>query len=569
MSNMWKSQEIRKGTSMGKILSVEIKHSEVRVVQIEKKGKKSRILSSFRFFIPNGLLEDGFIQDPQELGNKLKEELEKRNLHKVKKVCFSIYSTRIASKEVYLPFVKKKRIMDMIEVNANEYFPVDISQYVLSYDIIDIIEEKSEAVAQEKQEKKENKQYHLMIYATPKALTSCYKELAQNAELELIAMDYSNNSIYHAVKKEYETGVHMMIKIEENESVITIIRDGKLSLQRSLNYGLDAALETVISNPIFNAGGDMQKGWEILYRKKCIYPTLDMERIEQYRERDSYEIWEGKREITESFRYLIGNISRIMDYYISRHAGVEFSSISYGGAGCEVKGLGELLTEELRQEIFPIKELKGLKYDKTLSEEHDILGVFIANVGSMYADMNIMEHVVQKKDKEQLGLGGAWLIFGAGAVAAIALSSFSLTTHYFTQKEKERLTAEISKRQEAEQIYNAYVEQKNTYEQMKSIFEYTKTPNENLVSFLEEMEEKMPSSILVESFSSTGSDVNFSVKVPSKAVAAKVIMQLRTFERLSDVSVSSLTKNESGEYLFSVACTYAESAKITVSQENS
>lgn len=47
-------------------------------------------------------------------------------------------SSRIASREVRIPFVKKNRIQSIIQENATDYFPIDISGYVLSYSMIDI-----------------------------------------------------------------------------------------------------------------------------------------------------------------------------------------------------------------------------------------------------------------------------------------------------------------------------------------------------------------------------------------------------------------------------------------------
>lgn len=550
---------------MAKVLSIEIKSSKIRVAEIEKRGKRSRIVSCFRFLLPPHLVEDGFIRNPEEVGQILKEELEKRKLHKVKNVHFSIYSTRIAGKEVYLPYVKKKRIFSMIELNASEYFPIDVSQYVLSYDVIDIIEKQDEG--SQEQNKKPEKQYRLMVYATPKALTSCYHETAQYAELHLMGMDYSSNSVYQVMKKEHPEGVHMLLKIERKESVITIVRDGKLSLQRSVNYGIDQALETIAATPVFGTDGDYVKGWEVLREKKCLYPTLDFTRFDMYKERDPYELWEAKCEVTEGFRYLIGNISRIMDYYLSRNAGVEFQSISYAGAGCAVKGLNDLLTEELGQEVKPLTSLKDIKYDESISEQRDSLGVFIAHMGSMYSDVNIMELTVRKKNREKENLGGAWLIFGIGTVSALILAGVGITNNYLYENERDRLNSKISENRDVEDVYNAYISQKKTYDELTQMLEYTKTPNENFVQLLEEMEEKMPSSIVVDSLSSTGTDLNFSARVPSKAVAAKVISQLRTFESITNISVASITKNENGEYSFSITCTYIDQSPIALSQE--
>ena len=57
---------------------------------------------------------------------------------------------------------------------------------------------------------------------------------------------------------------------------------------------------------------------------------------------------------------------------------------------------------------------------------------------------------------------------------------------------------------------------KYNYENFQRMYQYTNTPNEGLKTFLEEMEEKMPSDITVETFSSTGTQVSFSMRVSSQ-----------------------------------------------------
>ena len=72
----------------------------------------------------------------------------------------------------------------------------------------------------------------------------------------------------------------------------------------------------------------------------------------------------------------------------------------------------------------------------------------------------------------------------------------------------------------------------------------------------------MPSDITVESFSSTGSQVSFSMRVTSKSAAANTIMQLRTFESLATVTTTGIDEAEDGTVSMSVACTYAGPAPL-------
>ena len=72
----------------------------------------------------------------------------------------------------------------------------------------------------------------------------------------------------------------------------------------------------------------------------------------------------------------------------------------------------------------------------------------------------------------------------------------------------------------------------------------------------------MPSDITVETFSSTGTQVSFSMRVSSKSAAANTLMQLRTFESLATVTTTGLDEAEDGTVSMSVICTYAEPAPL-------
>lgn len=91
---------------MAKILSIEVEASQVRVAEIEVRGKKGRIFNCFCIPAPQGAVEDGQIRDTKSLAEVLREELSQRKI-KTKKVYFATGSTRIASREVRIPFVRQ------------------------------------------------------------------------------------------------------------------------------------------------------------------------------------------------------------------------------------------------------------------------------------------------------------------------------------------------------------------------------------------------------------------------------------------------------------------------------
>ena len=543
---------------MAKILSIEAEASQIRVAEVEVRGKKGRIYNCFCIPAPQGAVEDGQIRDTKTLGENLKAELSQRKI-KTKKVYFATGSTRIASREVRIPFVKANRIQSIVEANATDYFPIDVSKYVLSYSVVDVESQKSE------DGKEETKQYHLMVYAAPKAISAAYSEFAENAGLTMTGITYTGDSIYHSVKDAYAKGTHILVKVEYTGTSITVIRDGELTLQRNINYGVDSAAETVRAFPEFGDRLDANEALDVLCSRKCINPFLDMESFDEEISDEDRKLETARAEVTESLRYLIGNISRIMDYYISRHTDTNFDSIVCCGLGAQIKGLMQLLTNELGQQVDVLQEFKNFALPAGGDAQEACLYAAVLSPGT--SGVNLMDKVNRKKNEKKETLSGAIIICVVGTVAGVVLTAAGYANRIYQQHEQERLNQRISEESSIEEIYSAYTNAKAQYDNYQNMYQYTNTPNEGLKTFIEELEEKMPSDITVENFSSTGTQVSFSMRVGSKSAAANTIMQLRTFESLSTVTTTGIDEAEDGTVSLSVLCTYSDPAPLDSSGE--
>ena len=543
---------------MARILSIEAEASQIRVAEVEVRGKKGKIHNCFCIPAPQGAVEDGQIRDTKTLGENLKAELSQRKI-RTKKVYFATGSTRIASREVRIPFVKANRIQSIIEANATDYFPIDVSKYVLSYSVVDVESQKSE------DGKEETKQYHLMVYAAPKAISAAYSEFAENAGLTMTGITYTGDSIYHSVKDEYAKGTHILVKVEYTGTSITVIRDGELTLQRNINYGVDSAAETVRAFPEFGDRLDANEALDVLCSRKCINPFLDMESFDEEISDEDRKLETARAEVTESLRYLIGNISRIMDYYISRHTDTNFDSIVCCGLGAQVKGMMQLLTNELGQQVDVLQEFKNFALPAGRNAQEVCLYAAVLSPGT--SGVNLMDKVNRKKKEKKETLSGAIIICVVGTVAGVVLTAAGYANRIYQQHEQERLNQRISEESSIEEIYSAYTNAKAQYDNYQNMYQYTNTPNEGLKTFIEELEEKMPSDITVENFSSTGTQVSFSMRVGSKSAAANTIMQLRTFESLSTVTTTGIDEAEDGTVSLSVLCTYSDPAPLDSSEE--
>ena len=538
---------------MARFLSIEAESTQIRVGEVEISGRKGRMLQCFCVPVPQGSVEDGQIRDTKGLGELLRQQLNERGI-RTKKAWFVTGSTRIASREVQIPLVKKSRIQSIIEANATDYFPIDVTKYVMSYIILGITGEKGKKgeEAEQKKAADQERQYRLMVYASPKAISTAYYEFAQSAGLTLSGITFTGNTVYQTVQEEYTSGAHILIKVELENTGISIIRDGKLSFQRNINYGMESAVETIRSFPQFGDRLEVQDALQLLSDKKWIYPSLDGQIGE---EPDTV-----KSEVTESLRYLVGNISRIMDYYISRNGDVNFESIVLCGMGGQVQGLAELLTQELGQKVELLTKIT--RYSVPETNKNEGLFLYIAVMDPVKSGLNLMEKTGRKQKEVKETLSGAWVVFGVGALAAVALAVAGVGARIYQTHEQERLNQRIAEEQSIEDVYAAYNNAKSQYDNFQSMYAYTNTPNEGLEAFIQEMEEKMPSSITVETFSSTGSQVSFSMRVASKSEAANTLIQLRTFDSLSSVTTTGIDEGEDGTVTISVTCTYRNPALL-------
>lgn len=538
---------------MARFLSIEAESTQIRVGEVEISGRKGRMLQCFCVPVPQGSVEDGQIRDTKGLGELLRQQLNERGI-RTKKAWFVTGSTRIASREVQIPLVKKSRIQSIIEANATDYFPIDVTKYVMSYIILGITGEKGKKgeEAEQKKAADQERQYRLMVYASPKAISTAYYEFAQSAGLTLSGITFTGNTVYQTVQEEYTSGAHILVKVELENTGISIIRDGKLSFQRNINYGMESAVETIRSFPQFGDRLEVQDALQLLSEKKWIYPSLDGQIGE---EPDTV-----KSEVTESLRYLVGNISRIMDYYISRNGDVNFESIVLCGMGGQVQGLAELLTQELGQKVELLTKIT--RYSVPDTNKHEGLFLYIAVMDPVKSGLNLMEKTGRKQKEVKETLSGAWVVFGVGALAAVALATAGVGARIYQTHEQDRLNQRIAEEQSIEDVYAAYNNAKSQYDNFQSMYAYTNTPNEGLEAFIQEMEEKMPSSITVETFSSTGSQVSFSMRVASKSEAANTLIQLRTFDSLSSVTTTGIDEGEDGTVTMSVTCTYRNPALL-------
>lgn len=521
-----------------KILSIEIGVDVTHVLEMDYRVKNPKVYRSFSFQTPVGVIGEAGVRKSEEFRTALHKLLDANKI-KTRKTLFVVNSGKIASREVLIPMIKENRIKDFLNTNSADFFPVDLSRYQLVY--------RNEGVVQQDTVKKRK----LYVFAVPGDLVQSYEELADFCSLELTALDYVGNSIFQMMHKAVGNNICCSVKLDNNATMITIINQGMVVLQRTVFYGFEEVEKVVVDSGLFPKE-QYPAAMDILQQTDCLDAN-------QAAPEDAMNAM--RAEAVEALRPMIGNIRRVLDYYQSRNNGAEVKECFLIGNGAYIKGLDRLMSLELKLPVH-LQEKDVLNGFRTSGGRLDAMyeacyGAAIQPLDFVFGSAQTAKIIEEKKKRELLAAKLIGLLCVACAVILLALSGVQriALSHELNNLNKQKDELEY-----IQDIYNAYVDTKSQYDDVTKMNGKTETVSDALADAIEEMEEKFPSGVKVTSLTSNGEGISMDIEVSTKEEAAKILQNLATFDAFRSVTTNGITEStdENGKITvtFSVMCTY-------------
>ena len=492
-----------------KILSITLGTTSAKIAEIEKTGKKIQVYSAYDIPLSEGICDDGFILDVDSLASELSGYLQTYKIRN-KKIAFSIASKRIASKEVIIPFVKEKQIKGLIEMNAQDYFPVgNIEDYLLSYSIIETVKNA------------ENTQYRLNVVAAPVELLEGYTNLAKALKCTAEIVDYAGNAILQVLKTQAHTGeINAILQLGYESTVINIMNGNVQIMQRSIASGLNA-LTAAVSESV---GLDEEDSIAFL------------------EDNDIGKICSAYPDVKYICDSLVSSIGRIFEYYNSRSSDHPITGVMYIGDATFVNGIGALLSEGLGVEAAEIHRLNCVQTkSKTLTNE--AATNFLANIGAVIEPMNLK---YDKKDEEEKAKEEGKLPWGfviISFMAAVALVAGSFTMYYLAKQERNKLSSQLNALSNVQQIEVQLSEAQAKLSAIEEFYNSTKGPNDSLLRLIKDMEKVMPKGMSIENFTLSDGTVTLTGGGTGKESVAKFIQQMRDLKYVKDVKVDLISES--------------------------
>jgi len=516
-----------------KVLNIEVGDRIIKVCVSARHGKKFQILDSFMFQTPEMSVTDGQIANPEAVAEALKEALASRGNGEVKNVVFTLTSAKVATREVMLPPVKDNRIKTVVETNASEYFPVDMSTYRISCNLLERVGGETPGC-------------RVLVMAAPRQLLESYVRLAEAAGLQLDAVDFCGNSQYQVLRGIQDDGVVMYVDVNVTNTFVTFMKSGILLLQRNFSVGGDELITAAL-----HAAG-----------------RSDKEYLKTMQDAGDPAFLGGlltAEQQSDCLSRLVSGIVRSADFFKSDHTDLPATKVVLMGTCSHLAGLREMIGHEIGLDTVLLHDVAGIQFVANSAEG---VSSYISCIGSLVAPLDLLpEELLAQKRKKQKKTDGNPIRTGivicvACILAGAAISAFSIFRYLDTLSRRDAMQSRIDSLSSVDVTYNTYVLYKQTDENLTAVGDYAKNPNAGLTAFLSELEKKMPSSVLVLSATCDDKGVTMNVTAPSMKEAAVVISQLRSFDSIVNIEVSTITEttDETGTTTasFSISCSYEQ-----------
>ncbi len=564
------------------VVSIEVGAAQTRLAVLEMGKSKQKIKNAVIFTTPDGAIEDGYIRDTGLFADQLSIEMRNAGIT-IKDLVFTISSNKVISREVVVTAPKEKLVKNIVRAEMHEYFPMDISEYLVAYSIIGHDEDTDE--------------FRLIVYAAPENLIRCYYSLASEMRCSIEAIDIAGNSMYQWLKRSSLQDVSLVMQINENASVLTILDKGELGVQRTVGYGSCTMADALVDTHAYDDINNQARALEFLRTQNFLKTKSGDQSIledEAWRKNELAQICESRfrrmeeddedeavggsierllsdeeilnrrinarDEVAEAARLLTDNVRRVMEYYTTKNPDADVQRVYITGSGSSIMGMVDMISFELGLpvEIYDVTE--GVTFEGAAESVAEFGADFLTCFGATVEPLRLRpaEADVAEQKKNLSILAGAIFVAAVAILGVlIVITNIQISSE---EKKKEQFEAEIQRLayiEELEQIYNA---SKQSIDFMANADELTFSIGEQLNGIVQALEMELPTRALVHSFNLSGTTLTMNMSTVTKEESAKVLLQLKQIPYITNVTIGGIVESKDEttnrtQVTFSVTCT--------------
>ncbi len=494
-----------------KFLSIDIGSERIKIAHIQNKGKKLQILGTILIPTPANSIKDGTIHGQEELTGVIRNALMTEKI-KEKNVIFSISSSKVITREVELPYLKPKKMKNIIRMNAEEYFPVKLEDYCMDYTVTDVVESE------------EGKKAKVNIFAAHSGLVNQYVELAENCRLNICNVDYSGNSVVSYILNEKYEGTNLFLDIGAGNTMVTIMSKNVVKFSRNLLFGTKLINESIMNH------------FEVDY-DEATKISKERQLLKSEREENTYL----SNDVTGGMDQILNGVSRLVDYYTSRNKlGVE--KIYLLGGGAEIYGVEDYVEKFFNVKAEKIEAPQSLSFKEKQRDEAVQL-YFPTAIGSSLSTINLLPDAIKNRELEATKRRLPYLIILFIIVAMAAFYYNQYTNLQKLQRQKSSIESQIADMQEIVEIKAEYESLVEKEAFRRTLDQLSTRRSDEILSLIQGLERTMPKESFITSLTDSEQMLTLEYTVSNEATLAQLLTYLK--------GISGVTEEGEMQPLFS------------------
>lgn len=492
-----------------KVLVVRITPQHVYIANMEQGVQRPTLFGYVTVPTPEGTMDDGMVLDIPTVAKTITDAWSAQGW-KTNDIIFDIVSSKIASRETSVPVGDKKKFDQYAKAQIQELFPVDPTRYTFSY----VLQGEEHAAGEDG----DGMVQDVIAYAIPTEILDSYYTLADSMNAGIFALEADGNSLFQIMRRQVKSGVSMSIQVNKDNSSISIMSNERMLLQRVIPYGITVFTDLMVQADEFNS-----KSYEEAY-KSLTGSHLILERLNSPNPADDAEL-ARRIALTDNSDLLIGNISRVIEYYNSRYRDMPINQILCIGPGSHIGGFQRLLANELGIEVITPDNLEDIKRAKGFFPDKDYL-TYLNCYGAVFNPVGFKSEAVAEKEAKKGSMVGPTAIFVVCLALAVVLSGFSITMLLFAQNENNEWKKKEQSLQHYQDEFDELTEKETSYYSSKRLEDITDTHNNHATELLKQLELAMPTSFVLQGMTSSEDSVTFNIQTTADLNEVSAALQI-------------------------------------------
>ncbi|WP_419873950.1 type IV pilus biogenesis protein PilM [Candidatus Pristimantibacillus sp. PTI5] len=223
-------------------LGIEITDNQVKICEIQQKGKKDiRLLNYAAVPIPAGIVDDGKVIDKEKLQAVVKSALDSKRFG-TKYAHFAIPSQTAMVRSIKLPDIANAELKKLVQFEMKNNLSMAFDDP--SYDFIKL--PRTEADPKDAQAEGANL-CEVLVVAAPTSILQDYVDVFEQLNLIPCSIEIKSFSLLRLIEEGLlETdGINLIVNVNELNADITIIEDGHFKITRNV----EVSFKTYVNDP--------------------------------------------------------------------------------------------------------------------------------------------------------------------------------------------------------------------------------------------------------------------------------------------------------------------------------